>query len=170
MGKKKKKKEKKEIKEIKRQKKLEGLQAEKKKKHSRKEKQKTESQKSFCTDSKGEPEEIGAAETVCINEAAPAVSGSGGIHDQTATDIFRALGDESRMQILRLLRERELCGAELLRLVSIVQSTLSHHMKILTEAGLVRCRKQGNRTYYTIDRGTFRQVERYCRDWGNENG
>lgn len=67
-----------------------------------------------------------------------------------AAAIFRALGDESRMQILRLLEEKELYGMELLQSMEIVQSTLSHHMKILTETGLVLCRREGKRALYTI--------------------
>lgn len=73
-------------------------------------------------------------------------------------DVFRALGDESRIQILKLLAGKELCGAELLALVPIVQSTLSHHMKVLCESGLVNCRKQGRWAYYTLDKKVFAEV------------
>lgn len=67
-----------------------------------------------------------------------------------AAGIFRALGDESRMQILRLLEEQELCATELLQSLDIVQSTLSHHMKILTDTGLVICRRDGKKALYSI--------------------
>lgn len=64
--------------------------------------------------------------------------------------VFRALGDETRMQILSLLNQSEMCGIELLERVSVVQSTLSHHMKILTESGVVSSRKVNKRIYYSI--------------------
>lgn len=72
--------------------------------------------------------------------------------------IFHALGDGSRMQILSLLAQRELCASELLELMSIAQSTLSHHMKILAEAGLVACQRQGKKTYYSICREVLKEA------------
>lgn len=73
-----------------------------------------------------------------------------GIAAAQAAAIFRALGDESRMQILKLLEEKELYGMELLQCMNIVQSTLSHHMRILTETGLVSCRREGKKALYSI--------------------
>lgn len=72
--------------------------------------------------------------------------------------IFRALGDESRLQILDILEDQEMCAADLLKLMPIVQSTLSHHMKILCEAGLVICRKQGRWSYYTVNKQLFEEA------------
>ena len=52
--------------------------------------------------------------------------------DAMAALLFRAMGDDVRLQIVQLIRASgELCAADLLKSVSIVQSTLSHHMKIL---------------------------------------
>lgn len=64
--------------------------------------------------------------------------------------ILRALGDKTRMQILSLLRAGEKCGNELLPAVEVGQSTLSHHMKTLTESELITARKAGKWTYYTL--------------------
>lgn len=64
--------------------------------------------------------------------------------------ILRALGDKTRMQILSLLREGEKCGNDLLPTITVGQSTLSHHMKTLTESGLVTVRKAGKWSYYSI--------------------
>lgn len=75
---------------------------------------------------------------------------SGGMSASEAMLVFRALGDETRMQILSLLNQNEMCGIELLERVSVVQSTLSHHMKILTESGVVSSRKDNKRIYYSI--------------------
>lgn len=64
--------------------------------------------------------------------------------------VFRALGDKHRIFIMDLLMEREMNAGELLEKVSVVQSTLSHHMKALCESGLVTARKEGKWTYYAV--------------------
>ena len=65
--------------------------------------------------------------------------------------IFRALGDRHRLEILSHLVENEMNAGEILATVDVVQSTLSHHMKILTSSGLVNSRREGKCTYYTIN-------------------
>lgn len=72
--------------------------------------------------------------------------------NQEMAALFRIFADESRLQILDLLKDRELCAGDLLKSVSIVQSTLSHHMKVLVEAGIVNQRKQGKWSYYSINK------------------
>ena len=74
--------------------------------------------------------------------------------------LFRALGDPHRLQILELLQSREMNGTELLEKVDVVQSTLSHHMKTLCEAGLVLTRKEGKKTYYGAAAGALREGAR----------
>ena len=64
--------------------------------------------------------------------------------------IFRALADENRIRILELIGREEKNAGELLEQLEVVQSTLSHHMKVLTESGLVSARKSGKWTYYAI--------------------
>ena len=64
--------------------------------------------------------------------------------------IFKALGDENRIRILKLLHGGEKCACELLEELNIRQSTLSHHMKILCDAGLVIGRKEGKCMHYSI--------------------
>ncbi|MCL2108082.1 MAG: metalloregulator ArsR/SmtB family transcription factor [Oscillospiraceae bacterium] len=67
-----------------------------------------------------------------------------------STRVFSAFCDETRLKVLELLRGGEKCANVLLEQVSIRQSTLSHHMKILVESGVVRARRAGKRTYYAI--------------------
>ena len=77
---------------------------------------------------------------------------------------FRALGDGHRLQILDLLAASEMNAGELLEQVDVVQSTLSHHMKTLCESGLVRARRNGKWTLYTVDRETVSAAREYlCR-------
>ncbi len=64
--------------------------------------------------------------------------------------VFKAFCDENRLQILELLQTGEKCACVLLEDLKISQPTLSHHMKILCESGLVVGRKQGKWIYYSI--------------------
>jgi ArsR family transcriptional regulator len=64
--------------------------------------------------------------------------------------IFKAFCDETRLLVLSLLQSGEKCACVLLLKVSVSQSTLSHHMKILVDSGVVSARKEGKWTYYSI--------------------
>ena len=66
------------------------------------------------------------------------------------TVIFKALCDENRVQIFRLLQGGEKCDCKLLGALQCTQTTLSHHMKILCDSGLVVGRKEGKWMYYSI--------------------
>lgn len=79
---------------------------------------------------------------------------------------FRALGDGIRLQIIDLIADGELCGAELLQSLNIVQSTLSHHMKTLCESGVVRCRRHGKWSYYSVNREILAQAAAFLRTLG----
>ena len=57
--------------------------------------------------------------------------------------VFKAFCDENRLSILSLLRTGEKCACDLLEDLRITQPTLSHHMKILCDAGIVQGRKDG---------------------------
>ena len=67
-------------------------------------------------------------------------------------NIAKALSDESRVRILMLLRNGELCVCQLIELVGLAPSTVSKHMAILSQAGLVDYRKQGKWRYYSLAR------------------
>ena len=72
-----------------------------------------------------------------------------GEHEEVQT--FKALADENRIRILKLLCSGEKCACELLETLAISQPTLSHHMKILCDAGLVNGRREGKWMHYTIN-------------------
>lgn len=63
---------------------------------------------------------------------------------QAALDIFRALGDPTRLRIIHLLRAMELAVGEIAQVVGQSQPRVSRHVRILAEAGLVERRKEGN--------------------------
>lgn len=64
--------------------------------------------------------------------------------------VFKAFCDEKRLRILELLRSGEKCACKLLEDLDIGQSSLSYHMKILVESGVVESRQEGKWTHYTI--------------------
>lgn len=64
--------------------------------------------------------------------------------------IFKALGDENRIRILTFLQNGEKCACKLLEALEISQPTLSHHMRILCDSGIVTGRKQGKWMHYSI--------------------
>jgi ArsR family transcriptional regulator len=74
--------------------------------------------------------------------------------------VFRAFTDESRVRVLELLCDGEQCACVLLDDLKISQPTLSHHMKILCEAGIVKKRRVGKWSYYSIDREGCAYAER----------
>ena len=71
---------------------------------------------------------------------------------KSAAKVFKALDDEKRLQILDMIREGEKCACVILEDMQISQSTLSHHMKILCESGIVHGRKDGKWVHYSIDK------------------
>lgn len=65
----------------------------------------------------------------------------------------RALSDDHRLLAVYLLKRRgELCACEIQAATGLTHATVSHHMAVLTEAGLVRARRRGKWMYYRLDR------------------
>jgi len=67
------------------------------------------------------------------------------------TSLFKALSDETRLRILKLLEHGELCVCDIVAALDMVQPKVSFHLGVLQEAGLVRSRKQGKWIHYSID-------------------
>ena len=70
--------------------------------------------------------------------------------NQKMARVFKAMGDENRLTILALLHTGERCACRLQEALNISQPTLSHHMHILLDAGLVCARKDGKWIYYSL--------------------
>ena len=66
--------------------------------------------------------------------------------------VFKAFCDENRLTILALLSGGEKCACKLQEALGIGQSTLSHHMRILCDAGVVNARREGKWTHYSLNR------------------
>jgi ArsR family transcriptional regulator len=67
-----------------------------------------------------------------------------------AATLFHALSDETRLEIMEMLRGGERCVCELVDDLEAAQSRLSFHLRVLKDAGLVTDRKEGRWSYYTI--------------------
>ena len=65
---------------------------------------------------------------------------------------IKALADENRLAIMRILQNGERCACVLLEELKVSQPTLSHHMRILCDSGLVNARKEGKWMYYSISK------------------
>ncbi|WP_300756342.1 metalloregulator ArsR/SmtB family transcription factor [uncultured Brachyspira sp.] len=74
--------------------------------------------------------------------------------------VFKALCDENRLKILEMIKDGEICACKLLEELHIVQSTLSHHMKILCDSNIVVGRKEGKWTYYSFNEEGIKNAEK----------
>ncbi|HHY05773.1 MAG TPA: winged helix-turn-helix transcriptional regulator [Clostridia bacterium] len=66
-------------------------------------------------------------------------------------EIFKALGDETRVKLLHALSQEELCVCDLSKVVEMSQSLVSHQLRVLRNLKLVKYRKAGKMVYYSLD-------------------
>jgi DNA-binding transcriptional ArsR family regulator len=71
---------------------------------------------------------------------------------------IRALGDPTRREILRVLRGGDLTAGELSSLFPITDASVSHHLGVLKEAGLVQAERNGRNIVYSLDSTVFQQA------------
>lgn len=83
------------------------------------------------------------------------------IDEKKTAVIFKAFCDENRICILKLLATGEKCACKLLEELNITQPTLSHHMKILCDSGIVVGRKEGKWTHYSISAEGVDKAKKY---------
>jgi ArsR family transcriptional regulator len=75
--------------------------------------------------------------------------------------IFKALSDDTRLKIVEMLSCGEMCACDILEYFHITQPTLSYHMKILTECGLVMSRKDGSWIRYRNNEDSINIISEY---------
>ena len=78
--------------------------------------------------------------------------------------VFKALADDNRLEVMELLMSGEKCGCELVEALKIGQSTLSHHMRILLDAGLVNARKDGKWIHYSLSEAGTQEAKKLLCD------
>jgi DNA-binding transcriptional ArsR family regulator len=70
---------------------------------------------------------------------------------------IRALADPTRREILRLLRSGDLAAGEIASRFPMTQATVSHHLAVLKEAGLVQAEADGRHVHYSLDATVFQE-------------
>ena len=70
---------------------------------------------------------------------------------QSVADVFRLLGDPTRVRLVDALSHGERCVCDLARLVGLTESAVSHQLRLLRAARLVRARRTGRMAYYSLD-------------------
>jgi ArsR family transcriptional regulator, arsenate/arsenite/antimonite-responsive transcriptional repressor len=88
-------------------------------------------------------------------------------------DTIRALGDPTRREILRALRERDLTAGEIASRFTITGASISHHLGVLKQAGLVQSQRDGRTIVYSLESTVFQDFVRKLMtmlDVGDDNG
>ena len=80
---------------------------------------------------------------------------------KTYSAIYKALADPNRLMITEMLSGGELCACKILERFKITQPTLSHHMQVLCTCGLVRARKEGKWTFYSLNVQTAQSLQNF---------
>jgi ArsR family transcriptional regulator len=80
--------------------------------------------------------------------------------------VFKALGEPVRLRILNLISQhgKETCVFEVVENFTLEQPTISHHLRILRDAGLIDCRKKGLWAYYFIRQDKMKHIHELLND------
>jgi len=84
-------------------------------------------------------------------------------------NISKALADANRVRMVLVLRGRELCACQITEVFGLAPSTMSKHLSILCQAGLVNTRKEGRWVYYSLPGNKPPVAVRQALDWICEN-
>ncbi len=71
--------------------------------------------------------------------------------------VFKALSDETRQQIVEMLRDQDLSAGEIGAAFTMAQPSISHHLGVLREAGLISCHRRGQRIVYSLNRAQLQE-------------
>ena len=81
--------------------------------------------------------------------------------------VFKALADSNRLKILDMLINKETCSCKMELELAIKQSTISHHMQILINAGLVNVKTSGKYSFYSINTENMNKISKYLDKYKN---
>lgn len=73
-------------------------------------------------------------------------------------DVFKALSDKTRRKILELLKEKDMTAGDIAEYFNITKASISHHLSILKQAGLVSDERKGQFIYYSLNTSVFEEV------------
>ena len=83
------------------------------------------------------------------------------MNTKTAAKMMKALGDETRAEIFEMIKGGKLCACKILEKLNITPPTLSHHMKILCDCGLVIAEKDWKWTHYSTDKKALESLVKW---------
>jgi len=101
----------------------------------------TQHTQALCHDVEANPEQLEALQSQLINVPTA----------HRLAELFKALGDPTRLRIISLLLEHELCVHTLEAALGMSQSAISHQLRVLRQLHLVRFRKEGRHVFYALD-------------------
>ena len=81
-----------------------------------------------------------------------------GLEQTALADLFRGLGDSTRIKILHALHDSELCVQDIADAVQLSQSAVSHQLRVLKDSKLVRFRREGKTVFYALDDDHVRSI------------
>jgi ArsR family transcriptional regulator, lead/cadmium/zinc/bismuth-responsive transcriptional repressor len=83
---------------------------------------------------------------------------------ESTAAFFKALGDETRLKIMTLLWSDDLCMCEIVDGLDGAASTISHHLKILEKGKLIKTRREGKFTVYSLDKESLKPLIPYIKE------
>lgn len=93
---------------------------------------------------------------------------------EEVSNMFKILGDPTRIKILDCLSKHSMCGCDLAEALNTSESVISHQMRILKMSRLVKAEKQGRHVYYTLDdqhvNDLLKITLEHIHEGGNNNG
>jgi DNA-binding transcriptional ArsR family regulator len=84
--------------------------------------------------------------------------------------VFKALADPTRREILKLLRDREMTAGELAERFDMTKPTMSHHFGLLKEADLISSRREGQTIWYGLNTTVLQDLVAWALDLSGSNG
>lgn len=84
-------------------------------------------------------------------------------------DMLKAIAEENRFQIIKLLSEKSLCVCEIEERMKIPQNLVSHHLSVLKKAGLIDDCRCGKNNYYTLNEKSFKKLNKVLIKIGERN-
>jgi len=77
--------------------------------------------------------------------------------------LFKALADVNRLQILEMLSCGEMCACDIIEGLNLTQPTISHHMRLLQQSRLVIARREGKWTMYSINHEVVEELQAFIK-------
>ena len=74
------------------------------------------------------------------------------------SDLFKLLGDNTRISILTILDQNEVCVCDIASILNMTKSAVSHQLKVLKDAGLLSSRKQGKEVFYSFANENIKDI------------